>query len=175
MHLGDGAPWQGEVLERGLADDQVEGLVGEGHLGHVALAEFDLDPGPAGVLGGDLDEGAADVEAGHLEASEPGDLDRQVSRSGRDLEHPCAWEEARGQLRSLLPVRLELALRAPDARVPPRDRTFHLGSLESPALGFGHLHLDTPYLTLLVASLQITPNNVRIASITTRSRGESPP
>src|SRR5438477_248441 len=176
VNLGERAMGQREIFERRLADDQVEGVRFKRHLGHVPLAEFDGHPDVACVFGCDLDERAADVEAGHLEPSRARHLDRQVSRAGGNFEHPGAVSQSGGELESLLPVRLELALRAPHARVPPRNRALHLGTLETPASGLGHLHVAPPHLTVLGAYERYnTPNSVRNASGPTRHRGESSP
>src|SRR6266550_7522236 len=113
VHLGERAARLREVLERRLADHQVEGAGFERHLGHIALAEFDGHPGLAGVFAADLDECPADVETCHLNPSTARHLDRQVSRARRDLEHSGTVWQTRGEEESLLPVRLELALRTP--------------------------------------------------------------
>ena len=106
VHLGQRAARLREVLERRLADDQVEGLGFERHSGHIALAEFDGHPGLAGVFAGDLDERAADVETCHVNPSRPRHLDRQVSRAGRNLEHSGAVSQTGGEMEGLLAVSL---------------------------------------------------------------------
>src|SRR6266567_2289886 len=64
MHFGEGALRLREVLECGLADDQVEGLGGERHAGHVSLAEVDAYMCLGGISARDLHECVADVEPG---------------------------------------------------------------------------------------------------------------
>src|SRR5438046_568954 len=113
------------------------------------MAKVDPYRRVASVLCGDLDERAADVEACHSKASLACHLDRQVSRAGRDLEHVGSGREARGEQRSLFVVRVELAPRAADVGVPPRDRTLHLGAFEPPASRLRRVHLNSPYLTVL--------------------------
>src|SRR5207248_391233 len=173
VHLGQRAARQREVLERGLAHDQVEGAVCEGHLGHIAPLEVDGHACVAGGIGGDLDERPADVQAGHV-GSQAGHLDRQVTGAGRDLEHPPVRGQPGDQLRSLLAVGIALPRGAPDPCVPPRDRAFHLRGLESPASCLGHLHRVSPLVSNTVRRLirDNTPNNVRIASGTSACRGE---
>ena len=51
-----------------------------------AVAEVDLDRCFAGVLGGDRDEGLADVEAGDLILSTLGQFDGKVAGTGSDFE-----------------------------------------------------------------------------------------
>src|SRR2546427_4229619 len=129
-------------------------------LGDIALSEVDGQPRLAGVLGGYVDESAADVVAADLK-SQPCHLDGQVPRAESDLEHARAGREAGGDLGSLFPVGVELALRATDAGVPPGDRSLHLGAVEPPASRFGHLHLISPlHLTLLgvwCGTIHLTP------------------
>jgi len=55
----------GEVLERGLAHDQVEGPRVERHIGDVFLPEVHRQPEFAGPVVGELHEGMADVQTGH--------------------------------------------------------------------------------------------------------------
>src|SRR5437879_4797279 len=144
VHLRERTAWQCEVLERGLAHDQVEGLGFERHSGRIALAELNSHSRLEGVIAGNLDERVADVEARYMKPSESRHLDRQVPGPGCNLEHPGAVRKAIGQEPGLLTVRIELALRSSHACVPPRDRSFHLGALESPPSCFSHLHLASP-------------------------------
>src|SRR5712692_2246110 len=110
VHLGKRAARQREVLERGLADNQVERLALERHVGRVALPELNCHSGATGVFSRDLDERPADVKTCHLKSSWTRHLDRQISRAGRNLEHPGTLRQANGERESLFPVQVELAL-----------------------------------------------------------------
>src|SRR5438067_3473566 len=145
MHLGKGALRQGEVLERGLADDQVEGFGGERHGGHVSLAKVNRHVGFSRVSARDLHERVADVEPGDLKPSQPRDLDRQVAGTRCHLEHRGAIGQPGGELRSLLSVNLDLALRAPNPGVPPCHRALHLRAFESPTSRFHRLHVNVSF------------------------------
>src|SRR5260221_105277 len=143
VHLGELAARVHEVLEGGLADDEVEGVSLEGHDGGVALLEVGCYPGILRVLGSDLDECVDDIQPGHLKPSESRELDRQVPGAERHLEHPGARREAAGEARGLRAVRLDLASRPADPGVPPRHDSFHLRTLEPPPGCCPDLHLGS--------------------------------
>src|SRR5215469_5890990 len=50
------------------------------------MEERHVDACARRVLAGDADERAADVEPGYGPWTEPGELDRQIARAGRNLE-----------------------------------------------------------------------------------------
>jgi hypothetical protein len=70
VHLVEGGHWLGEVLEGGLAEDQVERLPVPWHVGGVAMPEVRADFRPPSVLVGDLHEATADVQPDHLKPAE---------------------------------------------------------------------------------------------------------
>src|SRR5919204_85171 len=140
INRGDRSP---EVLEGGLADDHIEGLRLEGHGGHIAVPKVNAHPRLPRVLGGDLDEGLADVEPGHEKPSDPRDFDGKVTRPGRHFEHTRPVGDAGSQLHGLLPVYLDLVWCAALAVVPAGHRAFHLGQ-PKPAPIEAHLLLPAP-------------------------------
>ena len=91
VNLGKRCARQREVLERRLADHEVECLGSERHVRNVTVPKFDADAGPVGVLAPDLYESAADVQPCYIETTKTSHLDRQVSGAGRDLQHPGAF------------------------------------------------------------------------------------
>lgn len=115
----------GRVLERGQTNHRVERRVRERHTGGVAVMERDVDASEACVLGGELDEGAADVEAG--DADEPGarHLCGKEAGARRDLEHACAFGERRGEARRVARPSSHLRRRSAVLRVPARDGALH--------------------------------------------------
>ena len=125
MHLVDRSPRPGEVLERGLADDQVEGAVRERHGGRVALPELHGDARLAGVLARDVNERLADVERGHPVAAEPRQLDGEVAGTGRHLQDRGAVGEPGRDLGRLPPPRGDLAGGAAQPRIPPCHDPLH--------------------------------------------------
>src|SRR2546428_10738636 len=110
VHLVQGAGRIHEVLERGLADDQVERLGWQGHARRVARNEVDAHPRLPGVLTCDPDERPADVQTGHVKSAESGHLDGEVPRPWGHLEHIRAGRQVLGELQSLPPVCAALAL-----------------------------------------------------------------
>src|SRR5437899_2045478 len=77
-----------KILERGATHDEIERLVGEGHVRCVSMPKVDADTRFACVLGGDANKGMADVEAPDSVIAHPGDLYRQVPGTGGHFKHP---------------------------------------------------------------------------------------
>src|SRR5229473_3930970 len=90
VHLGERGARQREVLESGLADDQVERVGLERNLRHVALLEIDADSLLARAVAPDLNERVADVEGCHIKTTKASHLDGQVAGTSRHLQHSCA-------------------------------------------------------------------------------------
>src|SRR5262245_64205363 len=100
MHLVERADGIGEVLERGVARDEVERPVVERHRRRVAVQEVDANALALGVLARDANEGLADVEPGHAKVAALGERRREITRTWRDLEDArAAWKpsEERGR------------------------------------------------------------------------------
>src|SRR5260370_463094 len=154
VQLGERAARLRQVLEPGPPHDPVQRLRLEWHMGAIALPELGLHPRLACGLARDLDKGAADVEARHVDGAGTCHLDRQVAGAGRNFEHLAAGRHAIGDLPRLLAVNSELALRASHPRVPPRDQPFHLRAFEPPSSCLCHLHLTSPHLTALGINLR---------------------
>src|SRR5207245_2056918 len=146
VHLAERGARQREILERGLADDEVEGFGFEWKVGYVALAKVDADSCQLGVVAADLDEGMADVQRCHIEATKTSHFDGQVSGAGGDFQHLGAVRQPSREVGSLPSVRFQLALRSAHPRVPPGNRSFHLWTLESPSPRFHGLHLHFSFI-----------------------------
>jgi hypothetical protein len=138
-----------EVLEGRLADDQVEGAVGERNRGRVPVLECDGDARRGRVLAGDLHHRVADVQPGHLEASEPRHLDGEVPGAGRHLEHRGTVRQPGRQLRRLFAVQRDLARSAALAGVPPGRHALHLRQQVAPPIKSG-AHAERPGSSIVV-------------------------
>jgi hypothetical protein len=71
VHLLQRVNGLSEILERGAAQQEIEGVVLKRHAGGVALAELDIDARIRGVPLGDLDKRVADVESSNFASSMP--------------------------------------------------------------------------------------------------------
>src|SRR5262249_29424440 len=87
VHLIDGFEGLGEVLERGAADDQIEGPVSKRHRGGVPMTEMDWDQGFLRVCPGNLDKGVTDVQSRDGVLTAFGQLNGQVAWPGSHLKN----------------------------------------------------------------------------------------
>ncbi len=90
MHFAERDQRLGEVLKRGPAEQEIEAVVLEGHAGGVPQPEVDLDVRLGRVAPRDVDERLADVETGDVVISQPGQLDGEVPRPGRNFQHAAS-------------------------------------------------------------------------------------
>src|SRR5215831_5566872 len=123
MHLVERGDRVWEVLEGRLTEDEIEGVIGQRHVGYVTMTEVNAHASAAGVVGGDLYERVADVQPADAVGTELGQFDGRVARAGSDLEHRAAGWQLFGE-----PVRgLAVAcLVAGEAGIPAGDGAFHL-------------------------------------------------
>jgi hypothetical protein len=97
-HFSQGTHGLPEVLEGRGAQEEVESIVCEGHIGSIALPEVDVHARFGGFLARDFDKGMADVESGDRVRTELRELDGEVARARRDVEDGAAGRELVGDL-----------------------------------------------------------------------------
>ena len=128
-HFLQGTNRLSEVLESRAAQEEVESIVREGHLGSIALPEVDVHARLGGFLAREFDKGMADVESGDRVRTELGELDGEIARARRDLEHGATGRELAADSQRELCEFVE-RLASVD-RVPLRDHSFHAYVLTS--------------------------------------------
>jgi hypothetical protein len=93
------------------------------------LPEVDVHARLGGFLAREFDKGMADVESGDRVRTELGELDGEIARARRDLEHGATGRELAADSQRELCEFVERL--ASVGRVPLRDHAFHAYVLTS--------------------------------------------
>ena len=145
-----------------LADHQVKAVVIEGHLRGIAQAEIHLHAGRRRILAGNLHKGFADIQPGDLETAQFRQLDAEITRPRRNLEHPAAGWQLLRQFLGHPPVALHVF--GSILRIPARNRPFHTQT----DIAF----ICSVHFSCLLSSLICPDDSVRLGETTSPQLGD---